>query len=340
MKTNKAARELLDRYLLAVKRDLAGKTREDITAEIESYILDLLEERFPKQEEITAEQMEEILKEMGSPRKVAGQYSPQRSLIGPRLFPIYLLVLKIIIAIVIGALTLSTVITTILGETSLSWLAGFEFFGTIWSAAISTAGAITLTFAIIERIGEGKEIKELDELQKLNIPDLPELPEEDKEPSKIGLSIEIVLGAIGIAFFTYVQNSGGHVPFFSNPESEMQLMRIFTDNFLPFIPIIIALAGLDLARNITILTQGRKSSLTNWWEICTQAANVFLLGLMIKTLPIITLEGFQNYFDIEVFGRLEPWANRGLAIAMGLGIFGSTIEIIRKVVREVRKPAL
>jgi hypothetical protein len=340
MKTNKSARELLDRYLLAVKRDLTGKTREDITAEIESYILDLLEERFSTQDEITVEQMEEILKEMGSPRKVAGQYSPQRSLIGPRLFPIYLLVLKIIVAIVIGALTLSTVITTILGETSLSWLTGFEFLGTIWSAALSTAGAITLTFAIIEHFGESMNLKELDELQKLNISDLPELPEEDKEPSRIGLSIEIVLGAIGIAFFTYIQNSGGYVPFFSTPGSEIQLMRIFTDNFLPFIPMIIALAGLDLARNITILSQGRQSSLTNWWEICTQGANVFLVGLMIKALPIITLEGFQKYFDIEVFGRLEPWANTGVAIAMGLGIFGSVIEIIRKVVREIRKPAM
>jgi hypothetical protein len=340
MKTNKAARELLDRYLLAVKRDLTGKTREDITAEIESYILDLLEERFPKQEEITAEQVEEVLKEMGSPRKVAGKYSPQRSLIGPRLFPIYLLILKIIVAIVIGALALSTVITTILGETSISWIAGLEFLGTIWSAALSTAGAITLTFAIIERISDGKEIKELEELQELNIPDLPELPEEDKEPSKIGLSIEIVLGAIGIAFFTYIQDSGGYVPFFLNPGSEKQLLRFFTDSFLTFIPVIIALAGLDLARNITILTQGRHSSITNWWEICTQAANVILLGLMLKALPIVTLEGFQTMFDLEVFRKLEPWANTGLTIALGLGIFGSIIEIIQKVVREVRNPVM
>jgi len=88
MKLNRSARELLDRYLLAVKRELTGKQREDIAAEIESYLLDLLEERFPKSKETTAAQVKEILQEMGAPRKVAAQYSSQRYLVGPRLFPL------------------------------------------------------------------------------------------------------------------------------------------------------------------------------------------------------------------------------------------------------------
>jgi hypothetical protein len=339
MNINKSARELLDRYLLAVKRELTGKDRDDITAEIESYLFDILEERFPKEKEITNKQMEEVLKEMGSPRKVAAQYSPQRYLIGPRLFPVYFLILKIVVAVVIGALALSTIITAVLGETTISWLTGLEFIGTIWSAVLSTAGAITLTFAIIERVSEGKDIKELDELEELKIPDLPQLPAEEKQPGKIGISFEIVLGIIGIAFFTYVQNTDAFVPFFLYPGSKVQMVQLFTDNFLQFIPVIIALAGLDLTRNITILMQGHHSSLTNWWEICTKAANVVMLGLMIKALPIITLEGFQTIFDNESFIQLEPLANTGIGIAMGLGIFGSIVDIIRKVIREIRNPA-
>ena len=77
----------MQRYLLAVKKELGGKQREDITAEIESYIYDLLEERHPEAKEIGTSELEAILKEMGAPRKVAAQYSPQRYLIGPRLFP-------------------------------------------------------------------------------------------------------------------------------------------------------------------------------------------------------------------------------------------------------------
>ena len=51
MKLNKSARELLDRYLLGVRRALTGKKREDITAEIESSLLDRMEERFSGDQE-------------------------------------------------------------------------------------------------------------------------------------------------------------------------------------------------------------------------------------------------------------------------------------------------
>ena len=45
MKLNNNARVLLDRYLLGVRRALTGKKRDDIAAEIESSLMDRLEER-------------------------------------------------------------------------------------------------------------------------------------------------------------------------------------------------------------------------------------------------------------------------------------------------------
>ena len=341
MKPSKEARELLDRYLLAVKRELTGKQREDIAAEIESYLLDLLEERFPKSKETTAAQVKEILQEMGAPRKVAAQYSSQRYLVGPRLFPAYLLVLKIVLSAVIGALTLSFIINSVIGNTSNVWLTVLEYFGAIWNGALSAGGSITLIFALIERFGEGKEIKEIDELQELNIPDLPELPAEEKEPGKIGLFIEIALGIIGIAFFTYVNSTGGgRVPYFFNPLTEMKLVQLFTDNFLQYVPLILALAGLDLTRSGILLAQGYHSTLTNWWHICTQSAHVVLMGFMIKSLPLISLEGFQKIDAVDLdFAHLETLANTGIAIGMAVGIVGTAIEIIRKVIREIRSPS-
>ena len=339
MKLNRSARELLDRYLLAVKRELTGKQRKDIAAEIESYLLDLLEERFPKTKEITEAQVKEILQEMGAPRKVAAQYTSQRYLIGPRLFPAYLLVLKFVIAAVVGALTLSFLITSVIGETSNIWLAVLEYLGSIWSGALSTLGSITFVFAIIERVGEGKEIKEIDQLQEFNFSDLPELPAEEKEPGKIGLSIEIALSIIGIAFFTYINSTGGHVPYFFNPQTEMELVRLFTDNFLRYVPLILALAGLDLTRNGMLLVQGYHSALTNWWHICTQGAHVVMMGFLITSLPLISLDGFLNISGAEMdFAHLGSLANTGIAIGMAVGMVGTIIEIIRKVIREIRSP--
>jgi len=341
MKPNESARELIDRYLLAVKRELTGKQREDIAAEIESYLLDLLEERFPESKEITESQMEEILQEMGAPRKVAAQYSPQRYLVGPRLFPAYILILKIVLAAVIGALTLSFIINSVIGNTSNMWLSVLEYLGTIWNGALSTGGSITLIFALIERFGEGKEIKEIDELQEFSLSNLPELPAEEKETGKIGLSIEIVLGVIGIAFFTYINSTGGRVPYFINPQSEMKLVQLFTNNFLQYVPLILALAGLDLTRSGMLLAQGYHSSLTNWWHICTQSAHVVLMGFMIKSLPLVSLNSFLIFGRADMdFAELGSLANTGIAIGMAVGIVGTAIEIIRKVIREIRSPSV
>jgi hypothetical protein len=340
MKLTESARELLDRFLLAVKRELTGKQQEDITAEIESYILDFLEERFSRTKQITEKQMAEILQEMGAPRKVAAQYSTSRYLIGPRLFPIYILVLKIVLAAVAGALTLSFIITTVIGESFLSWPAVFEYLGAIWSGALSAAGAVTIVFAIFERVSEGKEIEEIKELQELDISGLPELSAEEKEPGKAGLIIEIVLSIIGIAFFTYLTSTGGLVPYLVNPGSGLQHIRIFTDNFLRFIPLIIGLAGLDLARNITLLVLGYHSALSNWWQIGTQGTQTIMMLFMTRSLPLITFDALgKSGIANQDFIHLESIVNKGIMIALSLAIFGTIVDIIRKVIRELRSPS-
>ena len=95
---------LIDTYVSEVGRRLSRKTRADIEAEIRSILQDMLEERSqktgkPVDEELTLE----VLKEYGAPEKVAATYQGDRYLIGPRLYPIFMLVLRIVL-IVIGVL--------------------------------------------------------------------------------------------------------------------------------------------------------------------------------------------------------------------------------------------
>lgn len=339
MRLNKEARELLDRYLLGVKREMSGSDREDITAEIESYLFDTLEERHPKMEEIDKDTLAEVLKEMGAPRKVASQYASNRYLIGPRMFPLYLLVLKILAAVVAGALTLSTAIGLIFNGTENVWLAILEYLGSVWSGVLSASGMVTLIFAIIERTTEGKEIDEIKELEELKINDLPELPEEDNKYSALGTSIEIVFGVIGLAFLTYLQNSGGLVPTITNPSTPTRTVQFFTENFVKFLPVMIAFTGLDLGRNIVILVQGRHSSLSNWWHIVTESANVVFMGFLIAAMPLIAFDCSACVFANAGFDNLEGLANTGLTIALALGMLGSTVDVIRKTVKELRSPA-
>lgn len=75
---------LLDRYLLAVKKYLPWKRQDDILAELKANLESQLEE---KQSDLgrplTAEEMQDWLKRLGPPMMMAARYQPQQYLIGP-----------------------------------------------------------------------------------------------------------------------------------------------------------------------------------------------------------------------------------------------------------------
>jgi hypothetical protein len=105
----------------------------------------------------------QLLKEYGSPREVAATYQthPHQYLIGPRLFPIFERVVRIVLAIVIGASLIGLGVG--LAETGLSG-PGFvsslgEWAGGLLSGLIAAFGNITLVFAIIERTQAAKEFE-------------------------------------------------------------------------------------------------------------------------------------------------------------------------------------
>jgi len=341
MKLNNNARILLDRYLLGVRRALTGKKRDDIAAEIESSLMDLLEERSSGDQEITDTQVKEVLTEMGSPRKLAASFGPQRGLIGPRLFPAYILVLRIVVPVVVGALILSIIIKTLIGEADSTAFPALEYLGMLWNGAFSAAAFVTLTFAIIERVNEKKEIEELAEFDKFNADSLPELGESDKGETITETVLEIVFGVIGLAFFTYVLNNHGLFPVKINTMETAALIPLFTDSFLRFMPFMMAVTGLEVSRSATLLAQGRPTSLTNWWNILTHGANMVLSVFLLRSFPLITADGFRSLplpADWD-FSRIEAGVNTGLRVILILSLVGTGVEIIRRLVREAKNSA-
>jgi len=87
--------ELVDRYLHAVKFWLPRKQKHDIIAELSEDLRSQIEEKESELgRKLSDAEVEPILKRCGSPIAVAERYLPQRSLIGPALFPIYCMVLR------------------------------------------------------------------------------------------------------------------------------------------------------------------------------------------------------------------------------------------------------
>ena len=75
---------LLDKYVVEVGKYLPRKNRADIEAEIRSTLEDMLEERSQGQA-VDDEMVKILLKEYGSPKKVAATYKPKQYLVSPRM---------------------------------------------------------------------------------------------------------------------------------------------------------------------------------------------------------------------------------------------------------------
>jgi hypothetical protein len=90
--------ELVDRYLQAIKFWLPRNQKDDIIAELSEDLRSQIEEKESELgRKLAADEVEPILKRCGSPMAVAERYLPQRSLIGPALFPIYSVVIRSLI---------------------------------------------------------------------------------------------------------------------------------------------------------------------------------------------------------------------------------------------------
>jgi hypothetical protein len=92
--------DLVERYIAAVKFWLPAHLRDDVAAELADDIRSEIEEaEKAKGRPLTGDEVATILKARGNPLAVATRYQPQRSLIGPELFPLYIFVLKIVAVI-------------------------------------------------------------------------------------------------------------------------------------------------------------------------------------------------------------------------------------------------
>ena len=151
----KPSTDLIDRYLQAVGFWLPRDQKQDILAEISEDLRSQLEDREAELGcTLTESEVSDLLKQRGRPILVAGQFLPQRSLIGPALYPIYIFVLKIVaLCYVIPWLLVWFGILLFHRTEMAAHLAGeWSSLGSLWTIVFTQFGIITLVFAAIDRV--------------------------------------------------------------------------------------------------------------------------------------------------------------------------------------------
>ena len=145
--------ELLERYLQAIGQYLPVETRDDTLAELRANLLDTIEAKAEQLERpLTDAETGEILRAHGKPEVVALRYLPQRSLIGPSIYPFYMLTLRKVVPLVSFIFFIVLAVKLIAhGNTPAEWAAMITqgVLGVV-PVLLLNAAIVTIVFAVIE----------------------------------------------------------------------------------------------------------------------------------------------------------------------------------------------
>jgi hypothetical protein len=311
--------KLIDRYIAEVGRHLPPKQRADIEAEIRSTLEDMLEERKQAEGAVGEAEVIELLKEYGAPRDVADSYVGPRYLIGPRIYPTFELVTRIVLIVLFGIALAGLGLG--LAQSSLT---GAEFLKTIADSAlglfgglITAFGNIVLAFAILERVLPAKEFEEEEEWDPSKLAQEPD-PDRVKFGEQIFETFFLVVflvifnlypGVVGIGFF--------------NENDWVFISPILTEAFFSYLPWLNILILLQIGFNIILLRRG-------WWNTGLRVANIVLEVAGIA-LAVAMLRGpdLASLLPAQLAGTpLEDSARLFVTLANLIPILVLTIVII------------
>jgi hypothetical protein len=150
--------DLIDRYLSAVGALLPRDQRDDITTELRDVLLNRREEKEAELgRSLTRAEDEALLKAFGHPIAVAGRYGPRQSLIGPDVYPLYVFVLRIVLAVIVGSGIVTGIVTGAVHPEEIGHAIGVAL-SIIWTGGFAALGVVTLVFAVIERSPAGRTL--------------------------------------------------------------------------------------------------------------------------------------------------------------------------------------
>lgn len=193
--------ELIERYVYAVTQRLPEKQRADISKELHGLIEDMLEEH-ASSDEITNQQVENVLKELGHPEVMAARYAGERYLIGPALYSSYMTVMKVVLASLLIALSIFTIVEAIMTPGHI--LDHFTHLLVDIFISISQAIAwVTVIFALIEYRQRRRSTSSNNEnsIKEWNPKDLQALPDHGTEIKKSDPIASIIFITLFTALF-------------------------------------------------------------------------------------------------------------------------------------------
>ncbi len=323
--------KLLESYLDEIRHNLPPRNREDIIKEIRSTLMDMIEDRNPNSGTPADEDVvKDVLIEFGSPRKVARQYGAQNYLIGPRMYPVYVQVLRIVL-IVVAALNVLGVIVSIVSQSGFegnAFEAIFQVIGSLMSSLFSGFSIVTLVFAIVERTSPDEWRVKINE--KWDPEDLRK-HENNTRVKVVEVALDITFSLIFVVLINFFLNKIGI--YYLGSEGWVST-PIFNESFLRYIPWISAYIILDIILDLYLIRQAYWDKLASGAKVLINMFKIAVNFAIITGPAVLTINAASLdwiHFSTRVTTEsLNHSANLGLDVVLGLAIFGLVVDSIKR----------
>ncbi|MBW8350367.1 hypothetical protein K0H71_13045 [Bacillus sp. IITD106] len=274
--------EMIERYVYDVTRRLPQSQREDVEKELRGLIADMLDERVADSE-ATEAHIEEVLLELGDPRKLAMQYGGKNKyIIGPVLFDPYMTVLKISLISIVVAMSVVFVIKVYMDPVHVIDHFVSYIVSLVTVVIPQGVGWVTLVFGFIEYFGGINEQKLQNAWKLADLPQLPDTKRQIKRHEPIAGIVFLVL--------LFMMFSSKYFGIFVLKNGELSTVIPFLNKemILTYIPAIILILGLGILKEALKLVYGRW---TKKFVLYTIVFDVISLAVVIL---MATMSSFWN----------------------------------------------
>lgn len=315
--------DYIERYVYAVGKRLPTSLREDIEKELKSAIYDALDAR-TNGNEPTEDDISEVLKTFGNPSDVANNYLGRgKSLIGPKVFDLYYLVVRIAVGASVLGVTISMVVKAVTdgmvpADISM-WIAE------LFSSVLSAVGMVTIIFAIIDRTTPSINYKRAKDFDIKDLRPIPAPVAQIKKGSIIADIIFTVIALMLLNFFPqfvgmYVNNDNGIFAY--SPIINTAVLGMF-------LPWITTIWVFSIINKIVLLKRERYGIINCIAEILLSLGTIVIMIFMVKANLLVGIENLT----LEKINNLSDLANQGYKIVIAVIIIFSIVHIVKNIVK-------
>jgi hypothetical protein len=327
--------DLFARYAAEVGRHLPWRGRDDIEREIAATLADRLDDRAGAAgRAATVDDAVALLSETGHPRKAAASWLADTHLIGPALYPLFLLVcrvaLPVLAAVLIGALTLSAALAADPSVGFLEHLA--RILGSAAGGVLQAFALVVVVFAVMERAGAHRAAA-------------AGLPAEGTwDPRTLprilpGSKIKIADQVIAIVGNTIVLAAVVLLPRFvalNRAAAERTVVvAVLSEGFLKLLPVVAGVAIAQIVAAVFLLTRRSHTATTIAVSAAVKVLSIAAAGIYLTVYPyVLAGSGLPAGAGIGI-----EVVNKVIRVGCILGIVFGSIEVATLLVRYLRRPA-